>query len=98
MDSLSITELATRIAANTAIINAYLLEHSLPSPSFDVNAPSRSLIPSDASEIEAARVAVIDATLMLHDLMLGPKEYLLSFTVSIRKSSHGRILVLANNT
>jgi hypothetical protein len=81
MTSLSITELAKIISENTAKVDEYLATQGLPQPSFDVNAPSKSLIPSEAVEIEAARAAVIDATLMLRDLMLGPKEYLMSFTV-----------------
>jgi len=82
MASCSISELATIISTNTAKVNDYLSAHGHMLPSFHVDAPSKSNIPSDAPEIKAARVAVIDATLMLRDLMLGPKEYLMSFTVS----------------
>ena len=84
MISPSITELATIISTNTTKVNNYLRDHGYPLPSFDVDAPSMSNIPLNAPEIEAARVAVIDATLILHDLMLGPKEYLISFTVITR--------------
>ncbi|KAI9646018.1 hypothetical protein NHQ30_005456 [Ciborinia camelliae] len=80
MESLSIDDLAKIIATNTDKISKHLLDNDLPLPSFDVNAPNRSLISPDAPEIEAARVAVIDATLILRDLILGPKEYLMSFT------------------
>ncbi|KAF7879473.1 hypothetical protein EAF04_000669 [Stromatinia cepivora] len=72
MESLSINDLATIIATNTEKISKYLLDNDLPLPSFDVDALNRSLISSNAPEIEAARVAVIDATLMLRDLILGP--------------------------
>ena len=82
MASSSITDLAEVISTNTAIINNYLNSHKLDLPSFDVDAPGTSLIPNDAPEVEAARNAVIDATLKLHDLILGPKEYLMNFTVS----------------
>ena len=81
MASSMIAELASAIATNTAKVENYLVSKDLPSLSFDVDAPSKSMIPPEAPEIEAARVAVIDATLKLHNLMLGPKEYLMSYTV-----------------
>lgn len=80
MDSSKITNLATTIAVNTATVNSYLSSNGLPLPSFGVDASSKSLIPPEETEIEAARVAVIDATLELRDLMMGPKEHLMSFT------------------
>ncbi|KAF4633506.1 hypothetical protein G7Y89_g4613 [Cudoniella acicularis] len=80
MDTSSASELATIISVNTAKITEYLTSRGLAAPSFHVDAPNRSLIPSDAPEIETARSAVIDATLQLRDLLLGPKEYLMSFT------------------
>jgi len=81
MASPTIAELATIISTNTAKVNEYLSNQGLQLPSFHVDAPSRSLVAGDAPEIEAAREAVIDATLLLHDLMLGPKEYLMKYTV-----------------
>ncbi|TGO45865.1 hypothetical protein BCON_0360g00090 [Botryotinia convoluta] len=69
-----ITELAAIMSANTAKIDNYLSSQGLKSPSFDVDAPTEPLVPSDAPELEAARSELIDATLMLHDLILGPKD------------------------
>lgn len=80
----TISELASIIATNTAKFDKYLSSNNLPSPSFDVDAPSTSLIPPEAEEIEAARAAVIDATTKLHRLMLGPRDYLQSFTVRLQ--------------
>lgn len=83
MTSQPITELASIIADNTKKIHDYLTAHNLPTPSFDADASSASVLPSDAPpDLEAARVAVIDATKKLRDLMLGPRDYLMSFTVS----------------
>ncbi|KAF7937469.1 uncharacterized protein EAE98_001783 [Botrytis deweyae] len=76
----TITELAAIISANTAKIDNYLSSQGLKPPSFDVAAPTEPLVPSNAPELEAARSELIDATLMLHDLILGPKEYLMKFT------------------
>lgn len=76
-----IVELATRIANNTATINDYLRSHNLPTPSFDVDGPLDTLIPKHETDVESARVAVIDDTLELRRLVLGPREYLMSYTV-----------------
>jgi hypothetical protein len=82
MTTPSILELASIISSNTSKINDFIQAENLSQPSFDADAPKNSVIPADNHELEAARGAVIDATLMLHDLILGPKEHLLSFTVS----------------
>lgn len=82
MSSPSIAELATIISHNTAKVHGYLCTQGLTLPSFDVNAPNKSLIDTEkAPEIEAARIAVVDASMMMHDLMLGPKEHLMNFSV-----------------
>ena len=91
MASKTITELASFISTNTAKVNNYLSSEKLPTPSFDVDGPSKSLIPPEAAEIEAARSAVIDATLKLHNLMLGPRDFLQSFTVSPDLCVDGKI-------
>jgi hypothetical protein len=92
----SLSELAATISANTAKIENYLRSHDLQSPSFDVDAPPGPLVPPDSPELEAARSELIDATLMLHDLILGPKEYLMKYTVSAaRLAPH---LILTNLT
>ncbi|KAI0379464.1 S-adenosyl-L-methionine-dependent methyltransferase [Hypomontagnella monticulosa] len=75
-----ITELSARIAANTAKVDEYFTTHSLPTPSFDAGAPSESLIPASEPDIRAARQSVIHDTLELHQLMLGPREHLFSYS------------------
>ena len=80
--STRIATLAALIKENTDKVNNYLAEHNLPPPSFDVNGPSKSMIPPEAKDIEAARVAVIDATLELRNFMLGPSDYMI--TVQVR--------------
>lgn len=76
-----IVELSSRIAANTAKLNEYLVAHDLPTPSFDVDAPLDTLVPKAELEAEAARVAIIDDTQELRRLALGPRDYLMSYTV-----------------
>ena len=81
MESAGIADLALIISTNTAKVKDHLLSNNLPLPSFDIDAPNRSLIVPEAEEVQAARLAVIDATLKLHNLMLGPRDFLQSFTV-----------------
>ncbi|KAI1303809.1 hypothetical protein F5Y03DRAFT_407129 [Xylaria venustula] len=73
-----IAELSARIAANTTEINNFLFSQRLPTPSFDPDAPLSLFHPNTDDRILAARKAVIQDTLELHDLMLGPREYLFS--------------------
>lgn len=82
MASSRIIELANRIAINTVKVNDYLLSHDLPTPSFDIGSPLETLIPKHELDVESARVAVIDDTLELRRLVLGPREYLMSYTAS----------------
>ncbi|OTA59190.1 S-adenosyl-L-methionine-dependent methyltransferase [Hypoxylon sp. EC38] len=80
MSTSRIVELSSRIAANTAILNDYLASHNLPAPSFDVNAPLDTLVPKNEVEVKKARVSIIDDTLELRRLVLGPREYLMSYS------------------
>lgn len=90
-----IVELANRIAANTAVLNDYLTAHGLPTPSFDLNGPKDTLVPKEETDIEAARVAIIDDAQELRRLVLGPREYLMSYTVSLAYRLHCQLLVHA---
>lgn len=76
-----ITELANRIAANTKKLNDYLVANNLPPPSFALDGPKDTLVPKHETDVEAARVAIIDDTQELRRLVLGPREYLMSYTV-----------------
>ena len=89
----SIRELAAIIAENTATVTRYLTDQGLPQPSFALDGPLQSQIPPEAVEIENARVAVIDATQQLRNLMLGPMDYITSFTVSILFSTEMTALI-----
>ncbi|CAJ2505647.1 Uu.00g130410.m01.CDS01 [Anthostomella pinea] len=80
-----IAELADNIATNTSKLNGYLVANGLPSPSFDIDGPSDTLVPKNELDIEAARVAIIDDTQELRRLVLGPREYLMSYTVTITR-------------
>ncbi|KAK7001297.1 S-adenosyl-L-methionine-dependent methyltransferase [Favolaschia claudopus] len=79
MSSSHITQLASRIAANTTLVSEYLEAKHLPFPSFDLDGPLDTLIPKEEITVEAARVAIIDDTEELRRLVLGPREHLMSF-------------------
>ncbi|KAM7217512.1 S-adenosyl-L-methionine-dependent methyltransferase [Rhypophila decipiens] len=71
-------QLSNRIATNTAKIDAYLDENSLPTPSFSAQYDQPSPLPTTAPpEILAARKAILQDTLELRQLMLGPREHAL---------------------
>lgn len=82
MSSSRITELSQRIAANTTKVDDYYTSRGLPEPSFAVDAPLTSVIPESEVEVFKARQAVINDTLELRRLMLGPREHLSGFSVS----------------
>lgn len=70
----TIKQLNERIASNTAIIDAWLNQTKAKAPSFaedgDEEFPSTIGLPT----IEAARVALIEDTKSLHDLLSGPGD------------------------
>ena len=68
-----IAELAVLVSSNTDKVNSYLASKALPSPSFDENGPVDFQL---SPEIEAARIAAIDATTELQALLLGPVDLL----------------------
>lgn len=79
-----IVELAQRIATNTSQVNEYLTVNNLPQPSFSPDGPLYGPVPKDAPpEIIDLNQSVLDDTTELHQLMLGPRDYLMhSFPVS----------------
>ena len=68
MTSSRISELSSLIAEDTARVKDYLRAHHLPLPSFDVDGPVNLNL---LEEIEAARMAAIDALQELNDLLKG---------------------------
>ncbi|KAI1499876.1 S-adenosyl-L-methionine-dependent methyltransferase [Biscogniauxia marginata] len=91
MESSHIIQLANRIATNASKLNDYLVARKLPTPSFDVGSPRDTLVPKEELEVESARVAIIDDTLELRRLALGPREYLMSYSPSELISQHAII-------
>lgn len=75
-----IIELSQRIAVNTAKLHDYLAANNLPEPSFALDAPLSSVIPQANTDLVKARQDVINDTLELRQLILGPREHLTSFS------------------
>ncbi|KAF4628102.1 hypothetical protein G7Y89_g10046 [Cudoniella acicularis] len=69
-----IVELASIISEHTSKVDAYLISHNLPTPSFNISYPPKLPLPA---EIQASRDAVLEATDELTALMLGPIESLI---------------------
>jgi hypothetical protein len=69
-------ELVALVSTNTSRIDQYLESHGLPSPSFDVDCPRDLGIPTEATEIEDARKAALEASIELQDLLQGPTSLL----------------------
>lgn len=82
MSTSRISQLAQRIAANTAKIDNYLNSQGLPQPSFALDAPLKPIIPDDEVELKKARQEVLADTLELRTLIQGPREFMSSFSVS----------------
>ena len=76
-----IVQLATDIIKNTTKVDAYLNVKGLPTPSFHEDGPVDFGIESE--DISRAREKAIDASLELHNLLLGP-----SLTVRPIYASH----------
>lgn len=72
----SIQELGERIAANSALVNEWLASKKYRMPSFDQDADQEFPSTAGSPEIEIARLAIIDDTSALHDLIIGPGEVL----------------------
>ncbi|KAK3336401.1 S-adenosyl-L-methionine-dependent methyltransferase [Cercophora scortea] len=66
--------LAQKIAKQTEKIEAYMKEHNLPMPSFDVDAPAD--FPKLPADIQNSRQEIIAATRQLAMLVHGPRESL----------------------
>ncbi|KAL7621383.1 hypothetical protein AAE478_008705 [Parahypoxylon ruwenzoriense] len=71
-----IIELSTIIVNQTAKLDDFLVKNELPTPSLDADALWSIPIPENATDIEASRMAIIEACSELKALVTGPKELL----------------------
>ncbi|KAM3067376.1 hypothetical protein ACMFMG_005267 [Clarireedia jacksonii] len=72
----SIKELSERIVNNSALVDRWLASKNAKSPSFDQDAEEEFPSTEGDREIESARLAILEDTKTLHDLVNGPGEVL----------------------
>lgn len=72
----SIKQLSEKIARNSAIVEQWLASKNVRGPSFEQDAEEEFPSTAGEAEIGAARLAILDDTNTLHDLIAGPGEVL----------------------
>lgn len=84
----SIKELSERIASNSVLVEKWLTSQNAKVPSFEQDADEE--FPSTAGEakIEGARLAILDDTNTLHDMLIGPGEVLRRICWGVSKMRH----------
>ena len=75
-----IAELASAVVQHTQRIDLYLAEKGLQYPSFDADGP---VDPALTSDIEQSRIAALQASQELNDLLQGPRDLLFNHHVRI---------------
>ena len=80
-----ITELAGIIQSNTAKLDEYLNVQGIKSPSFEIDAPEKLSLPAAVAK---ARETILDATNELHNLVLGPVQFLTGYNVRHYNPQH----------
>lgn len=78
MSQSRIAQLASAVAHHTQRVDSYLAEKNLPQPSFDADSPVHLGLPAD---IEQSRVAALQASQELNELLQGPRDLLFNFGV-----------------
>ncbi|CAO1603738.1 hypothetical protein XANCAGTX0491_007317 [Xanthoria calcicola] len=73
---ISIQDLGARIARNSALIDQWLSDKHARVPSFEDGGGGIFLSTAGVDEIETARLAVVNDTMTIHDLLIGPGEVL----------------------
>jgi hypothetical protein len=72
----SIQSLSENIAKNTALVEQWLATKNAKALSFEQDAEEEFPSTAGEAEVETARLAILDDTQTLHDLVLGPGEVL----------------------
>jgi 6-hydroxytryprostatin B O-methyltransferase len=80
-----LTELASSIATNAQVLSTFLQSEGHPMPSFERDAAPKTIPASAPSEIQAAREALLDASMKMFQLASGPSEYLPNLAVHVRR-------------
>ena len=71
----SIKELSERIACNSALVEEWLTSKNAKVPSFEQVADEEFPATAGEARIQEARLAVLDDTNTLHDMLIGPGRF-----------------------
>jgi hypothetical protein len=82
----SIQSLSENIAKNTALVEQWLTTKNAKALSFEQDADEEFPSTAGEAEVEAARLAILDDTQTLHDLVLGPGEVLRRICWGVRSA------------
>ena len=72
----SINELSKRITSNSALVEKWLANKKAKVPSFEQDAKEEFPSTAGETEIEVARLAIMEDSNTLHDMLIGPGEVL----------------------
>ena len=72
----SIRELGNNIARNSILVEEWLSSQNIRAASFEQDAEQEFPSTVGAKEVEAARLAIVNDTRTIHDLLIGPGEVL----------------------
>ena len=84
----SIKELSERIACNSALVEEWLTSKNAKVPSFEQDADEEFPATAGEAKIEEARLAVLDDTNTLHDMLIGPGEVLRRICWGVSRMRH----------
>ena len=79
-----LNELAGSISTNAQLLSTYLHSEGHPVPSFERDAAPKAVPASAPGEVQAAREALLDASMKMFQLASGPSEYLPNLAVQVR--------------
>jgi len=83
METSLLEELSEQISKKASIISQFLRSNSYPQPSFDRNGPIITLPAGAPQEVRVARQSLIDASLKIFQLAVGPAEFLPNIAVGV---------------
>lgn len=80
-------DLAEQIATCSTAISTFLRSQGHPHPSFNRDAAPITLPDSAPDEVKAARLALMEASMNMFQLAVGPSEYLPNLAVNVSPSA-----------
>lgn len=82
----NIVELAELILENAKSLDEYIQKKNIPQPSFGVDGPPELSIPAEEEQAMTAKSNLINASKLLHGLVLGPYESVRWQSVNVKQT------------